>query len=210
MKTLIIPLLILAGPVIGEGAVSVFWITNPAKLLTSAGTPLSNGVTGVPGDGMLVEGGYYSGSSASAPFGGSWVTLATCSIGDFVAYDSSGGVTYRTETGTGSFNLRVDTNQLLPNGILFAFRFYDSPVISETSHFNAVSSASWIWTGSTFAKANLDETFDEVWQGGADSAFRTTLPVPEPGVAVLLMAGGAGWVWWRRRAGGVMAAGRCR
>lgn len=189
MRTLLIPLILLTGLATGQGAVSVFWESNPARLLTSAGTPLSNGVLGVAGDGMLVEAGYYSSSSAITPFGGEWIGLATCSIGDFVTYSSSGGASYRPEMGAGFFSLALITDRTIPTGILLAFRFYDTQVSSEASHFNAVSSANWRWTGDVSGKASLDDTSEKIWLGGHTSAFKTTIAVPESSGMMLALAG---------------------
>ena len=189
MRKLLIPLIFLTGLATGQGAVSVFWESNPARLLTSAGNPLSNGVLGVAGDGMLVEAGYYSESSTIEPFGGKWIGLATCSIGDFVTYSSSGEASYRPEMGAGFFSLTLITNQSIPTGILLAFRFYDTPVSSEASQFNAVSSANWRWTGDVSGKASLNDSSEKFWLGGPTSAFKTTIAVPESSEMMLALMG---------------------
>ena len=120
----------------------------------------------------------------------------------------------------GTFNFVNSFQSDFPNvpaiGTPLAIRFYDTTSLATANYFNCVSNAdgTWNWNLGT-PKPTVYLTFKAspatlVWQGGAGSAFRTTLPVPEPGVAVLLVAGGAGLGLRRRRAGAFTAAGRCR
>lgn len=179
-KELIIPFLLLAGSQAGSSAVFINWNSSPVTLLTFDEVPLSNGVQGVPGDGALIEAGYYSLSNSVNAFAGSWVQLAQCSIGDFVTFAVDAPPVYRAEKSAGMFSLTLHTNHPIPSGVMIAFRFYDSTSPSISSRYNAVSSRSWEWVGEPSLKASLDESPANFWLGGSNSAFRTTIPIPEP------------------------------
>ena len=180
-----------------------------------AGIPLTAGTSAI-GDGAVLQVGYYSGATLGNPFSGQWIALSgpgtpllPSSVGD--------GLSQIDGVFKLSFSLVSGFAGEPPVGTPLSLRFYDSQNLSTARYFNSVTGpdGSWNWPG-IGTVPHLGLAIDAataptlVWQGGAGSAFRTTLPVPEPGVALLLVAGGAGWVWRRRRAGGVMAAGRCR
>jgi hypothetical protein len=75
-----------------------------------------------------------------------------------------------------------------------SIRFYDGFTAGSSTYFNAVSSTSGAWNWQT---PNTPEAFftispDEsglIWEGGAGSAHRTTIVVPEPGCGALVLAG---------------------
>jgi hypothetical protein len=83
-----------------------------------------------------------------------------------------------------------------------AIRFYDSTSIATSTYFNAASTSDgkfrWPQGPNGEAAFNLRAP-NLVWQGGVDSAFRTTIPVPEPGTVVLGIAQLMALTWWRRR-----------
>ncbi len=90
-------------------------------------------------------------------------------------------------------------------GMPLAMRFYDSASIETSTYFNAVTSATgeWNWVESPDSGVRinvvLEPTSSLIWQDGSDSAFRTTIPVPEPATALLLVIAGTGACLFRRR-----------
>jgi hypothetical protein len=95
-----------------------------------------------------------------------------------------------------------------------AIRFYDAPVMDEATFFDAVSDSTGAWnainsptTLLTMTVSLADGTL--IWQEGGSSAFRTTLPLPEPAGGALV-AGSLLVLWWRRGWMGEEAAGRDR
>ena len=87
-----------------------------------------------------------------------------------------------------------------PGGTPLAIRSYDATTLQSATFFNAVSDLTGAWNWETaFSEAPLvlslaDSTL--VWQDGSDSAFRTTIPIPEPAG---LAAGAAIFVIQTRR-----------
>ena len=62
--------------------------------------------------------------------------------------------------------------------------FYDGTSLATALHFNAASSPAWDWKRPIDGQRviGLNEP-GLIWQDGAVSAFRTTIPVPEPSAA---------------------------
>ncbi len=107
----------------------------------------------------------------------------------------------------------LDGTELL-GGTPLAIRFYDAPVMDEATFFDAVSDSTGAWnainsptTLLTMTVSLADGTL--IWQEGGSSAFRTTLPIPEPAGGALV-AGSLLVLWWRRGWMGEEAAGRDR
>jgi len=165
-------------------------------ILLTAGTSLM-------GDGAVLQLGYYTGATLADPFVGTWVALTgpgtglTSTIGDFYPY----------QNGIFSFGNKFQSDS--PNvpaiGTPLAIRFYDTTSLATANYFNCVSktNGSWNWTlGTPEPTVTLDFKATPqalVWQDGADSAFRTTIAIPEPSAA-LLAACGALLAFRRRRA----------
>lgn len=79
---------------------------------------------------------------------------------------------------------------LPPLGTPLVIRFYHSISLDNATYFNAVSNStgSWNWIEPTDPISILTLTLSDpelVWQDGAASAFRTTIPIPEPATSVL-------------------------
>ena len=82
-----------------------------------------------------------------------------------------------------------------------ALRFYDGTTIANSTHFNTVANASDDWDWHTAPAPRGNHAFIDlsdpgaVWEGGAASAFRTTLSVPEPSAVILMITAviGVGW-----------------
>ncbi|MCU0777987.1 MAG: PEP-CTERM sorting domain-containing protein [Akkermansiaceae bacterium] len=178
------------------------------KTATMAGTVLQD-LTGTAldgggpsdGDGALLEFGYYSLATDALPFAGIWtpltgphsVSLITTTVGDGFAQD--GVFTLAFELSTALAGLPTD-------GTPLAMRFYDSTTRAVSTDYNAVAKtdSSWDWSG-TGSQINMLVGTEPatVWQDGTGSAFRTTIPVPEPSGALMVLGGAAAWCLRRRK-----------
>jgi hypothetical protein len=174
------------------------------ELLDNSGVPLSPGLEFVEHDGAVLEVGYFSLATTENPFAGAWVTMAGPSIPsatyatiEDMAYGLPGHFNRSAgfgETPAGPYGFPVV-------GTPMSIRFFNSPASVRPSHFNAVSSINWVWTGQAdpFTELDMDLTASPLlWLGGADSAFRTTLPVPEISTWALLISGSASLLMRRR------------
>jgi hypothetical protein len=191
--------LLLAG--FSQGAVTIQYSNDNApgfELRYENGTALSAGLADQMRDGAAVELGYYSMATTANPFAGEWVVMVGVSnfttignyitIGDHNVNDAAGVFQGSTIIGANPAG-----GYALPSvGTPLAIRFYDTTPFVETRHqFNSVSSAEWLWLGVDPASTlEMDLTSAALlWQGGESSAFRTTLPVPEPSVGLLAATG---------------------
>lgn len=157
-----------------NGATTINWSndSDSSMLRDLNGAPLSSGNPLVEYDGTIVTLGYYSQSTTSDPFAGDWIILdfSTKTIGDKSTLILGDGVF--------SYSTLFSITSLSP-GKPLAIRFYDSDSIAGSSHFNAVSSMTWGWQDNSEINLSLSNS-TLVWQGGAGSAFRTTISIPEP------------------------------
>lgn len=166
------------------------------RLTNRTSSPLSAG-TSAPGDGTLLELGYYSSASVSNPFQGSWTVLATSTTGDD-GMNVAGSFSTKSILGPSSDLLLTTTTPL-------AIRFYDGTSVGNSTYFNAVSNTSGAWnyivpsSPSPVINIVIDKTNDVVFQDGGSGAFRTVLPIPEPSMATLTMIGGLFALIRRRR-----------
>ena len=188
-------------------SVRVDWSNGPgAELLDFAGIPLPSGDPGMS-DGAILELGYYTLGTTPNPFAGTWIPLSgpngppagTSTIGDKGVFNLMG-----------RFDLSSTYSDLATapsppaSGIPFVIRFYDSPSLDTANYFNAVSNDSGTWNSvlptdpQTILNLTLSDT-GLVWQGGPDSAFRTTIPIPEPVSGVLVPVAWAFTLLRRRR-----------
>ncbi|MCF7730841.1 MAG: hypothetical protein K9N23_04100 [Akkermansiaceae bacterium] len=204
-------LALLLEPHVGECAtsVSIHWYNdfpNGTELTDIDRTPLTTG-TENGGDGAVLQLGYYTSGSSANPFSGDWVPLTgpgsdpllSTTIGDTI-WDVPGKFNITT-------GFKSDYPNVPPSGTPLAIRFYDSTSLPTANYFNAVSNTdgTWDWTttapSATMTLAIRLSTATQVWQGGADSAFRTTIPVPEPST-LWLLANPLWFVLRRRRSDG--------
>ena len=83
----------------------------------------------------------------------------------------------------------------------FGIRFYNGPTVSESTFFNTVTNEEWRFSFSSASPPPPDSEIlldplissnvvdSSVWEGGAASAFQTTVPVPEPGTSLSALLG---------------------
>lgn len=209
----------LSGSAFGASIVTISFDSGFQFLRDNSGNLLTGG-TALNGNGAVIQLGYYSQATAANNFLGTWIPLS--GEGSLnVGMVGSSGLSFNDTTigdlssngaGDGQFALSltftvgdVATGNSLPasTSIPLAIRFYDDTTIATSDFFNVVSNDMWLWKTPADAPNNplinmsLDDTNVE-WQGGAGSALKTTLPVPEPSAFVLL-ASGMGVLALRRR-----------
>lgn len=188
MKTLFTILSIASLQVCSSKAASVIihWSVtfDPTRNLENhIALPLSAG-SSATGDGTLVQLGYYSSATQATPFSGTWVTLATTSMGDDSVDISGKFATTSTFIGGAFAAPEVGTP--------LAIRFFDGVSLGTSSYFNVASNISGGWN--FVAPADLapsinmviDKTSGIVFQSGEVGAFQTRLAIPEPSSALLI------------------------
>ena len=199
MNAKIILFVCLSLPVIPAGAAltTVNWFNSEGtELRDFSGTLLVDSkFLGVTGD--LIQLGYYTSATTGSPFAGTWVPLRNGRIG--------GKSVVVLGPGRFSYESPLEGTELL-GGTPLAIRFYDAPVIDEATFFNAVSDSTGAWNAINSPTTLLTMTLSLadgtlIWQEGGSSAFRTTIPIPEPAGGALI-AGGFFALCWRRGRGG--------
>jgi len=147
--------------------ISIVWSTENYStddyiLKDADGVALSSGIQG-NGDGDLIELGFYSLATSSAPFDGEWIALTqNTHVGD----SSTGyGFDHGKFAFTSTFTRDSDTVTIFPTepkvfvetldftisstspppGVPICIRFYDSPTKTENTRFNAVTGTNWTW-----------------------------------------------------------------
>lgn len=160
-------------------------------ITTLAGTNLTAGGNAA-GDGAVIQIGYFTG--ATATFSGTWVPITglgsvnsslLTSIGDGGEASDTGifqfAAIFNTDNPTASGNLPAADTQL-------AFRFYNGTTIGNSTHYNTVTNASWLFKNpATPAPTPITMSLDVgglVWQDSAN-AFKTGILIPEPSTALL-------------------------
>lgn len=155
------------------------------------GTSLTAG-TSADDDGTIMQLGYYTAATTSAPFAGDWVAMT----GPGTPYPTTIGDSGNYPDGT--FKLQALFTQgsysfIEPAvGTPLALRFYDSTSLAASSYFNAVTDTTgifnWVAPADPTSTARLSLVLSSVgivWQDGATSAYRTTIAVPEPSCLLL-------------------------
>lgn len=154
-------------------------------------------------DGAILQLGYYTMATTLNPFAGAWVPLTGegsgnsfySTVGDKAMLDG------RFAIGLSFF----DTNVNIPNGgTPLAIRFYNSTSISSSTYFNTVSNTTgaWNWITPVDPRPSMTISLSNpgiVWEEGSASAFRTTIPIPEPSSSALLALLGLVTLAVRRR-----------
>ena len=137
-------------------ATAIEWSNDFFTLLTdSEGTPLSSGWLG-PGDGALLQLGYFDQATEANPFSGNWIVLTFGTIGA------------KGDRGDGRFVLSRSSENFLPDvplpavGTPLAIRFYDAPIGRTARFFNTVSNEQGRWN----------------WRDAFDGTIRMTLRDP--------------------------------
>ncbi|RYZ18140.1 MAG: PEP-CTERM sorting domain-containing protein, partial [Sphingobacteriales bacterium] len=165
------------------------------KLVNNSSVPLSAG-TSAAGDGTLLQLGFYSTATLSNPFSGTWVVLASTTMGDD-GVNIDGKFSTSTILGSGTF-----TEPAV--GTPLSIRFYDGTSVSTSSYFNSVSNISGAWN--YIAPADVPPVISMVIDkdsgvvfDGAFGDFKTVRPIPEPSHAVLVLLAGIPILLRRRR-----------
>jgi hypothetical protein len=190
----------LVAPAQAQPTVQVVWEGPASKPLRNReGIALSAGLAG-EGDGVLLELGYFDAGTPDAPFVGKFVALTgaasaeaalrTTSIGD------SGGGPAGTFSLSTSFNAGAVVFQGAPPepGTPLVIRFFDGKTVADSTAYNVVSGgANWQWKApaeapGAFVILSMADS-GLVWQGGAASSFKTTIPGPPPEIST---GGGGG------------------
>jgi hypothetical protein len=156
--------------------------TDPTRvLLDKTSTPLSSG-SSASGDGTLLQLGYYSLATVSNPFRGSWVTLASTTMGD-------DGVELAGKFFTSSI-LGASPFPEPSVGTPLAVRFFDGASEETSSYFNAVSNTSGAWNfiaptdPSPVINIIIDKDSNIKFQA-VGGVFSTQIAVPEPSTSIL-------------------------
>lgn len=198
LRFITLGLLFFAGE-LKAASIQINWsIDFDRRLYNRFATSLSAG-TAINGDGTLIQLGFYTGATTSNPFLGSWVILATSSIGD-TGVDQAGMFSVSTTLVEGSFNAPV-------LGTPLSIRYYDGLTAATSTYFNAASdtTGTWNWIAPATLPPMLDLKITKltgVFQSGINGAFRTDIStgVPEPTLSALLLLSGSFWCMRRRRA----------
>ncbi len=186
--------IIAVSPLHGQST-RVDWYNSPTTLLGGFfGSPLKAG-TIADYDGTRLQLGYYTQATLVNPFSGDWIPL-TGYIGD--PFPSTIGD--KGNRGAGRFDISdtfvIGSPLDLPDSsIPMSIRFYDSIDPAGSVFFNAVSNTTgaWNWIAPSTPQSVVNMSLMDAglkWQGGAGSAFETTINViPEPSSVSLLFLG---------------------
>lgn len=169
------------------------------------GVPLTSGPKG-PGDGAVIEVGYYSMATTADPFAGDWVALIGPGTGveAVTIGDANGGA-----GGDGIFGGTVILGASHPGSVAYptgdtpvAIRFYDGTSIGGSTYYNSATMSNWTWRSDGTLGLDIFPTPSTamIWEGGLESAYRTTIAVvPEASSSMFVMLGSAALLVRRRR-----------
>ena len=169
------------------------------------GTSLTAG-TPADGDGTILQLGYYTAATTSAPFAGEWVAMT----GSGISYQTTIGDSGNNPNGTFKIEVLFTQGSYLfiepAVGTPLALRYYNSTSLAASTYFNAVTNTTgvfnWVAPADPTSTAMLNlglSSVGIVWQDGSGSAFRTTIPIPEPSSSALFALLSFGVMAVRRR-----------
>lgn len=169
------------------------------------GTSLTAG-TPADGDGTILQLGYYTAATTTAPFAGEWVAMT----GSGISYQTTIGDSGNNPNGTFKIEVLFTQGSYLfiepAVGTPLALRYYNSTSLAASTYFNAVTNTTgvfnWVAPADPTSTAMLNlglSSVGIVWQDGSGSAFRTTIPIPEPSSSALLALLSLGVMAVRRR-----------
>ena len=168
-------------------SIVINWSISEERVLNNRITqPLSVG-TSASGDGTLLQLGYYDVATAANPFQGSWVVLATSSMGDD-GLEIAGQFATTSILGAGSFSEPAP-------GTPLAIRFYDGITVESSSYYNTASRADGTWDFQSPSDDGpvlnlvITKTPTTLFESGTLGLFRTYIPVPEPSAFLLAATG---------------------
>lgn len=205
MNVFITVFLLSSSPLVYGASIQISLSADFVSLNDFDNNPLNAG-TSSNGDGAILQLGYYTASTTVGPFSGDWVAMT----GPGTSYPTTIGDSGNQDPG--SFKIVVLFSQGSysfpepPVGTPMALRFYNSTSLGTSTYFNAVTDTvaqfNWVAPSDPTSSAGLSLTFltaGVVWQDGAGSAFRTTIPVPEPSSSALFALVSLGVMVVRRR-----------
>lgn len=192
--------------------------------ITAAMNPLTGG-TAADGDGAVLQLGYFSSAAAGNNFAGMFIPLSGEGSANFGLIPGSLAETYDQTSvgdqtingaGDGTFALTLNFtmgnpstgNNLPAAGTPLSIRFYNGTSIAGSTFFNTVSNNAWTFKTPTTPPSNvtisLDDAgivFESIAVNGqaADTAFHTTIAIPEPSTYALMAFGVTGLLLLSRR-----------
>ena len=192
---------------------------------TAATNPLTAGPAG-DGNGAILQLGYFTGAN----FTGTFVPLSGQGSANTAIVPGSSPPEMYNQTsigdrgaffaGPGTFSLQLSftstdptsNNNLPASGTPLAIRFYNGTTLASSTFFNTVSSTSttWQWQSPNTPPALVEISLNDpglLWESvvragqASNTAFHTTIPIPEPSTIALIGFAlvGAPIVYLRRR-----------
>ncbi len=174
-------------------------------------TPLSGAGTAANGDGFALQLGYYSMSTTSNPFNGTWIPVfGENTSTSLFSVATMGDNTAKTGTDVRFlFSGTIDTAipgtiaGLPAAGTIMAIKYYDANLITNMLAYGAASNSSWLWISPSAIPPPGGMMFNMkdpgmVYAGGVSVPM---VNVPEPAAAALLLMGGGALLTLRRRRG---------
>ena len=165
-------------------------------------TLLSAGNVSTAFDGAMLQFGYYTAATSGNPFAGDFVSLAGMGSANTSFGNISIGDNPNDAAGNGTFALTLTfnsttlgSNVLPPSNQQLAIQFYNGTTLANSTAYNVVSDAAWLFPAPSTPAAALGISLDQanlVFLGGTNSAFYTSQPIgsiPEPSTYVLVLGG---------------------
>jgi len=196
-------------------------------LFNQASTPLSGG-TSADGNGVVLQLGYFTGTNFSGTFipltgpaqpgTPNTAIIPNSSPAEPYTMTSIGDITAEGG-GNGSFFLpgltftlgdATSGNNLPTSGTQLAIRFYNNVTIASSTFYNTVTDALWTWNAPATPPSTVNISLDDlglVWESivvksqSTNTAFHTSIPIPEPSTLALILVGtcAAPVAYFRRR-----------